>query len=209
MRLLKHKLRDHRCNILLHVWEQLKTEFESSIRDTFDGLKDQYLQLPDNGCWDEVGHEEVGIDDGYLALTVAEVMEEVFEHVLDNVASLIWDLLRRVSRNCKALLLLGESVSCQYIGKRVRGEFELHIGVIASPPPPELAISRGAVYAVLESWQQQESRSQEYYPQQPQQHYDSTMNGGRASSTPPPSPDPAARQRCHLAKVKVKAVDTT
>ncbi|KAG0294600.1 hypothetical protein BGZ96_000873 [Linnemannia gamsii] len=131
---------------------ELKATFESSIRDTFGGIEDQLMMLPAIRGLAEADDEEVRIDDGYLVLDAVELVEEVFEPVMENIADLIRDLLKLAGGNCKALFLLGEFESSQYMWKRAREEFELHVGVIRSPPRPELVISRGAVSVVLESY---------------------------------------------------------
>ncbi|KAG0282105.1 Heat shock 70 kDa protein 12A, partial [Linnemannia gamsii] len=106
---------------------------------------DQFLQLPANRCFDDLEDPEaVGIDDGYLVLTAAELKENVFEPVVKDVLSLIQEQLTQ-AKDCAAIFLVGGFGSSNYLYSRVKAQFSSQVGLISIPPRPELAVVRGAV----------------------------------------------------------------
>ncbi|OAQ25471.1 hypothetical protein K457DRAFT_116537 [Linnemannia elongata AG-77] len=153
-RLLERRLRKYRDIISADHWEDIMYHFAEEIRRYFDGQKDQLMLLPatllaQRGI--EVDNEEAGIDNGYMVFEAANMKDEVFEPVVKDVLTLIGTLLELAGKSCKALFLLGEFGSSEYVQRRVREEFENKAGMISCPPRWDLAISRGAVYAVLDS----------------------------------------------------------
>ncbi|KAF9149607.1 hypothetical protein BG015_008587 [Linnemannia schmuckeri] len=151
-RLVERKLRNYRHIITADEWEGFMATFEMSIRSTFDGVEDQFLHV-DTLAESEISDKEAGVDDeGYLVLSAAELKDDVFEPVVVDVVELIQDMLQRGGRNCKALFMLGEFGSSQYMWERIKQEFYSQIAFISRPPRPELAISRGAVFAGLDSY---------------------------------------------------------
>ena len=160
-RFLEHRLRKYRDIIPAALWENLMYIFTDILRGHFDGQEDQFLQLParflellaEKGFGTE--DEEAGIDDGYMILSAVDMKDEVFERVVKDVLALIRKLLKPFGGSCMAVFLLGEFGSSTYVQKRVREEFEDQVGMISCPPRAELAISRGAVYAALDSYTRQ------------------------------------------------------
>ncbi|KAH7032550.1 hypothetical protein BKA57DRAFT_497464 [Linnemannia elongata] len=153
-RLLERRLRKYRDIISADHWEDIMHHFAEEIRRYFDGQKDQLMLLPatllaQRGI--EVDNEEARIDNGYMVFEAANMKDEVFEPVVKDVLTLIGALLELAGKNCRALFLLGEFGSSEYVQRRVREEFENKAEMISCPPRWDLAISRGAVYAVLDS----------------------------------------------------------
>jgi hypothetical protein len=148
-RLIERKLRNYRHIIPASDWEAMMASFETGIRSIFDGLEDQFVHIP---SLEEIDDEEVGLADGYLVLTATEMREDVFEPVVVDVVGLMRDMLQRGGRYYKALFMLGEFGSSQYMWGRIKQEFDSQVAFVGRPPRPELAISRGAVYAGLDSY---------------------------------------------------------
>lgn len=83
-------------------------------------------------------------------MRATELREDVFEPVVMDVLDLIRDMLQHAGGDGMwALFVLGEFGSIRYMWKRMREEFEHQVGMIYSPPNPELAISNRAGYAGL------------------------------------------------------------
>ncbi|KAF9366694.1 MAG: hypothetical protein J3Q66DRAFT_322754 [Benniella sp.] len=144
-RLLEEKFGHHAANFPANIIPNLVDTFADVIKPQFDGLEDQFLQLPANRCFDDLEDPEaVGIDDGYLVLTAAELKENVFEPVVKDVLSLIQEQLTQ-AKDCAAIFLVGGFGSSNYLYSRVKTQFGGQVGLISIPPRPELAVVRGAV----------------------------------------------------------------
>ncbi|CAO3571550.1 unnamed protein product [Mortierella alpina] len=144
-RLLEEKFGHHAANFPANIIPNLVDTFADVIKPQFDGLEDQFLQLPANRCFDDLEDPEaVGIDDGYLVLTAAELKENVFEPVVKDVLSLIQEQLTQ-AKDCAAIFLVGGFGSSNYLYSRVKAQFSNQVGLISIPPRPELAVVRGAV----------------------------------------------------------------
>ncbi|KAF9275437.1 hypothetical protein BGZ88_002332 [Linnemannia elongata] len=148
-RLLEKKFGRKARNFPANIIPNLVDTFADVIKRQFDGLEDQFFQLPANRCFDDLEDPEaVGIDDGYLVLTAAELKENVFEPVIKDVLSLIREQLT-LAKDCGAIFLVGGFGSSNYLYSRVKAQFSSQVGLISIPPLPELAVVRGAVYAGL------------------------------------------------------------
>lgn len=160
-RLLERQLRKYRDIISAAQWENLMFSFTDMIGGQFDGQEDQFLLLPTllkeliDQRGNDMAAEEARIDDGYIILTAADLKDKVFEPVVKDVLDVIRTFLAQVGENCKTVFLTGQFGSSEYVWRRVREEFKEQVGVISCPPRPELAISRGAVYAGLDSYRRQ------------------------------------------------------
>ncbi|KAF9082751.1 hypothetical protein BGX23_012104 [Mortierella sp. AD031] len=144
-RLSEEKFGHHAANFPANIIPNLVDTFADVIKPQFDGLEDQFLQLPANRCFDDLEDPEaVGIDDGYLVLTAAELKENVFEPVVKDVLSLIQEQLTQ-AKDCSAIFLVGGFGSSNYLYSRVKAQFSGQVGLISIPPRPELAVVRGAV----------------------------------------------------------------
>ncbi|KAK5805635.1 hypothetical protein F5H01DRAFT_283208 [Linnemannia elongata] len=148
-RLLEKKFGHDAANLPANIIPNLVDAFADSIKPRFDGLEDQFLQLPANRCFEDLEDPEAAdIDDGYLVLTAAELKENVFEPVIKDVLSLIQEQLTQ-AKDCGAIFLVGGFGSSNYLYSRVKAQFSSQVGLIFIPPCPELAVVRGAVYAGL------------------------------------------------------------
>lgn len=101
---------------------------------------------------DDTAAEEARIDDGYMDLTAADLKDKVFEPVVKDILDLIRTFLAQVGDRCMAMFLIGQFGASEYVSRRVREELKSQIGLISYPQRWELAISRGAVYAGLDSY---------------------------------------------------------
>ncbi|KAG0076510.1 Heat shock 70 kDa protein 12A [Linnemannia elongata] len=148
-RLLEKKFGPEARNFPANIIPNLVDTFADVIKSQFDGLEDQYFLLPANRCFEDLEDPKaVGIDDGYLVLTAAELKENVFEPVIEDVLSLIQEQLTQ-AKDCGAIFLVGGFGSSTYLSTRVNAQFSSQVGLISIPPLPELAVVRGAVYAIL------------------------------------------------------------
>lgn len=144
-RLLEEKFGHHAANFPANIIPNLVDTFADAIKPQFDGMEDQFLQLPANRCFEDLEDPEaVGIDDGYLVLTAAELKENVFEPVVKDVLSLIQEQLTQ-AKDCAAIFLVGGFGSSSYLYSRVKTQFGSQVGLISIPPRAELAVVRGAV----------------------------------------------------------------
>ncbi|KAF9102112.1 Heat shock 70 kDa protein 12A [Mortierella sp. AM989] len=148
-RLLEEKFGYHAASFPAHIIPNLVYTFADIIAPSFDGIEDQFLQLPANKSFDELEDPEaIGIDDGYLVLSSAELKEQVFEPVVKDVLALIQEQLTQ-AQNCSAIFMIGGFGSSTYLHNRAKAQFYDQVGLISIPPRPELAIARGAVYVGL------------------------------------------------------------
>ncbi|KAH7034414.1 hypothetical protein BKA57DRAFT_521441 [Linnemannia elongata] len=148
-RLLEEKFGHHASNFPANIIPNIVDTFANAIKPQFDGIEDQFLLLPPSRCFEDLEDPEaVGISDGYMVLTAAELKENVFEPVIKDVLSLIQEQLTQ-SKDCGAIFLVGGFGSSNYLYSRVKAQFCSQVGLISIPPCPELAIVRGAVYAGL------------------------------------------------------------
>ncbi|KAG0266596.1 hypothetical protein BG011_001785 [Mortierella polycephala] len=132
-RLLEQKFGHHAANFPANIIPNL----------TWSSLS--LMELPAHRCFDDLEDPEaIGIDDGYLVLSAAELKENVFEPVVKDVLSLIQEQLT-LARNCSAIFLVGGFGSSNYLFSRVNAQFSSQVPLISIPPRPELAVVRGAV----------------------------------------------------------------
>ncbi|KAK3832946.1 MAG: hypothetical protein JOS17DRAFT_789658 [Linnemannia elongata] len=87
-----------------------------------------------------------------MDLTAADLKDKVFEPVVKDILDLIRTFLAQVGDRCMAMFLIGQFGASEYVSRRVREELKSQIGLISYPQRWELAISRGAVYAGLDSY---------------------------------------------------------
>ncbi|KAG0377942.1 hypothetical protein BGX24_005116 [Mortierella sp. AD032] len=152
---LERKLRKFRGKIPAHGWEDCMSYFKYDMQSTFS-LEDEhcYLPIPEFFGMDSLKDLDIGLEDGMLCLPVEELKLEVFEPAVGDVLELIQDLMQsqqRLGGKGKAIFMLGEFGSCQYMLERARQEFKDHVELVAAPVRPSMAVSRGAVYMGLDS----------------------------------------------------------
>ncbi|RUP50449.1 hypothetical protein BC936DRAFT_139040 [Jimgerdemannia flammicorona] len=143
-RLLERKFKDYMATIPACAFEAMMDQFVDLIKPQFDGVDDQFLQLPAAMNLEELTNEAIGLEDGVLCLTAAELKSEVFEPVIRDVLTLIEEQLRKAN-SLQAIFLVGGFGTSNYLFERAHQSFASRVGLISVPPRGELAITRGAV----------------------------------------------------------------
>ncbi|KAF9191421.1 hypothetical protein BGZ50_009375 [Haplosporangium sp. Z 11] len=128
-------------------WLQLMDTFIHNVKPLFDGIDDQYINMPAVLGRADMNDYEIGLEDGVLTVTAEEMRREVFDPVVDDVLKLIHNQLQQTGFQCNAILLVGGFGCSSYLQTRVRSEFGSMVGLIAVPPRAELAVVRGAAIA--------------------------------------------------------------
>ncbi|KAI8598106.1 hypothetical protein EDD21DRAFT_383508 [Dissophora ornata] len=128
-------------------WVQLMETFIHNVKPLFDGIDDQYIQMPAVPGRADLTDYDIGLEDGVLTVTAEEMRREVFDPVVDDVLRLIQHQLQQTGFNCQAIFLVGGFGSSGYLLTRVRSEFSNIVRTIAVPPRAELAVVRGAAIA--------------------------------------------------------------
>ncbi|KAG0249244.1 hypothetical protein BG011_009470 [Mortierella polycephala] len=128
-------------------WRQLMDTFIHNVKPLFDGIDDQYINMPAVPGRADMNDYEIGLEEGVLTVTAEEMRREVFDPVVDDVLRLIHHQLEQTGFQCNAILLVGGFGCSSYLQTRVRSEFGSKVGLVAVPPRAELAVVRGAVIA--------------------------------------------------------------
>ncbi|KAI8889431.1 actin-like ATPase domain-containing protein [Backusella circina FSU 941] len=144
-KLLKKKLNRYLSIILASAFEVMMEAFINDIKPQFDGIEDQYIVLPASINLGSLTDLEIGLEDGFLCLTAAELKKEVFEPVICEVLNLCNDQLQKAGQ-LQAIFLVGGFGSSNYLFERTQQQFSSRVQLIAVPPRCELAVVRGAVY---------------------------------------------------------------
>ncbi|KAI8340001.1 hypothetical protein BC941DRAFT_419156 [Chlamydoabsidia padenii] len=123
-------------------------QFVDSIKPEFDGLDDQYLNIPASVQLDRLCDPDSDcVDEGTLILRAVELKEKVFEPVVQKVI----DLMERQygdipDKRLSCIFLVGGFGSSNYLYQRVNQVFSNRVKQILCPPRAAMAIVRGAVY---------------------------------------------------------------
>lgn len=144
-KLLKRKFREYLSSIPASAFETMMDNFVDLIKPQFDGVEDQFITLPAAMNLASLNNPAIGLEDGMLCLTAAELKKEVFEPVIKEVINLCEEQLQKAQR-LQAIFLVGGFGSSNYLFDRVQAEFGSRVGLVAVPPRCELAVVRGAVY---------------------------------------------------------------
>ncbi|KAI8065127.1 hypothetical protein BC940DRAFT_304851 [Gongronella butleri] len=144
-KLLKKKFKDYLSSIPASAFETMMDIFVDLIKPQFDGMEDQFITLPASMNLESLTNPTIGLEDGVLCITAAELKQEVFEPVIKEVLALIEDQLIKAG-SLQAVFLVGGFGSSNYLFERVHQEFSGRVGLVAVPPRCELAVVRGAVY---------------------------------------------------------------
>ncbi|CAO0800195.1 unnamed protein product [Mucor circinelloides] len=144
-KLLKRKFREYLSSIPASAFETMMDNFVDLIKPQFDGVEDQFITLPAAMNLASLNNPAIGLEDGMLCLTAAELKKEVFEPVIKEVINLCEEQLQKAQR-LQAIFLVGGFGSSNYLFERVQAEFGSRVGLVAVPPRCELAVVRGAVY---------------------------------------------------------------
>lgn len=86
-KLIQDKLGEQAQKIPAAAMNNLMDQFIDDIKPEFDGLDDQYLNLPASINLNELNIEEDCLDEGCLVLRAEELKELVFEPVIKRVVS--------------------------------------------------------------------------------------------------------------------------
>ncbi|CAO3651187.1 unnamed protein product [Cunninghamella blakesleeana] len=144
-KLLKKKFKEYLSSIPASAFETMMDTFVDLIKPQFDGVEDQFITLPASMNLESLTNPAIGLEDGVLCITAAELKQEVFEPVIKEVLALIEDQLIKAG-SLQAIFLVGGFGSSNYLFERVHQEFSGRVGLVAVPPRCELAVVRGAVY---------------------------------------------------------------
>ncbi|KAF9930720.1 hypothetical protein FBU30_000098 [Linnemannia zychae] len=128
-------------------WTQIMDAFIHQVKPLFDGIEDQYINMPAVPGRSDMTDYDIGLEDGVLTLSAEEMRREVFDPVVDDVLRLIQHQLQLTGFNCHAIFMVGGFGSSDYLNTRVKAEFGNKVGLIAKPPRAELAVVRGAALA--------------------------------------------------------------
>ncbi|KAG1473960.1 hypothetical protein G6F56_000646 [Rhizopus delemar] len=143
--LLKEKLGEQVEHLPPAAKNSLMDQFIDNIKPEFDGLDDQYLNIPVS--IDLSGLDTNYLDDGTLALRADELKDKVFEPVVKRVLSLIEKQFSQApNQHISCIFLVGGFGSSNYLFQRVQETFEERAKQILCPPRAALAVVRGAVY---------------------------------------------------------------
>ncbi|KAG1053115.1 hypothetical protein G6F46_003398 [Rhizopus delemar] len=144
-KLLKKKFKEYLSTIPASAFESMMDTFVELIKPQFDGVEDQFITLPASMNLASLNNPAIGLEDGMLCLTAAELKKDVFEPVIKEVLNLCEEQLQKAQR-LEAIFLVGGFGSSNYLFERVQEEFGPRVGLVAVPPRCELAVVRGAVY---------------------------------------------------------------
>ncbi|KAI8985115.1 hypothetical protein BDB01DRAFT_788960 [Pilobolus umbonatus] len=118
--------------------------FIDTIKPSFDGTEDQYIDVAMGFDLITKTSEAVGLNEGKFVLTVDELKNEVFDPVVNSVVKLCCELEKETS-NLKAIFMVGGFGSSSYLHKQMEKEFKPRNISIIQPERPEMAVTRGAV----------------------------------------------------------------
>ncbi|KAI9022755.1 hypothetical protein CLU79DRAFT_142414 [Phycomyces nitens] len=144
-KLLKKKFKENLSTIPTSAFDIMMDSFVDLIKPQFDGFEDQFLSLPASINIGSINNSSIGLEEGMLCISAAELKQEVFNPVIDEILSLVGNQLQRAG-SLKAIFLVGGFGSSNYLFKRIQDEFGRAVPLIAVPPRCELAVVRGAVY---------------------------------------------------------------
>lgn len=94
--LIEEKLGDQVNDLPAAAMNNLMDQFVDNIKPEFDGLDDQYLNLPVSIKLDQIntGNDDGCLDEGTLALRADELKEKVFEPVVQRVVGINAELFK-------------------------------------------------------------------------------------------------------------------
>ncbi|KAF7727820.1 hypothetical protein EC973_007051 [Apophysomyces ossiformis] len=150
--LLREKLGPQADSLPATVMNNMMDQFIDNIKPEFDGLEDQYLNLPASIALDEidVAQTEYCVDDATLILRADELKQKVFEPVICKVISLVekqYSMIEDGRLDC--IFIVGGFGSSNYLYQRIQGTFKNRVSQILCPPRAAMAVVRGAVYLGL------------------------------------------------------------
>ncbi|KAI9473985.1 MAG: hypothetical protein EXX96DRAFT_529019 [Benjaminiella poitrasii] len=149
--LIEEKLRDQLKDVPAIAINNLMDQFVDNIKPEFDGLDDQYLNLPASIDLDKIYTDNDGsLDEGTMVLRANELKEKVFDPVVERVISLLTRQYNSIpDGRLSCIFLVGGFGSSNYLYHRVQEVFSSKVSQILCPPRAAMAVVRGAVYFAL------------------------------------------------------------
>ncbi|KAG2204055.1 hypothetical protein INT47_007049 [Mucor saturninus] len=145
--LMEEKLGDQVKRLPAAAMNNLMDQFVDNIKPEFDGLDDQYLNIPVSVNLAELNIDTDCLDEGTMALRADELKEKVFEPVIKRVIALLEKQYNEVhDKNLSCIFLVGGFGSSNYLFQRVHEVFDSRVKQILCPPRAAMAVVRGAVY---------------------------------------------------------------
>ncbi|KAI8372829.1 uncharacterized protein BYT42DRAFT_578166 [Radiomyces spectabilis] len=145
--LLKNKFGDHADDMPLCTLEMIMDTFVEKIKPNFDGKEDQYLEIPATAC--QFIEPHLLNEDGCVVLEVQELVEKVFDPVFNDIKVLVDEQIERANTSIDAIFLVGGFGCSEFLYETLKAHVASRVPVLAMPPRPELAVSRGAIYHML------------------------------------------------------------
>ncbi|ORE05092.1 hypothetical protein BCV72DRAFT_250807 [Rhizopus microsporus var. microsporus] len=143
--LLEEKLGDQVKDLPPATINNLMDQFIDNIKPEFDGLDDQYLNIPVSIDLSQL--DDDCLDEGTMILRAQDLKEKVFEPVVRRVLALIEKQYNQVSdQRVSCIFLVGGFGSSNYLFQRVQETFQDRVKQILCPPRAAMAVVRGAVY---------------------------------------------------------------
>ncbi|KAI8066488.1 hypothetical protein BC940DRAFT_302289 [Gongronella butleri] len=131
-----------RCmdSMLNHFIERIKPQFD-------DGDDEYFIPIPFSLGYPNNDDPDHHIFDGTMVFGFEELRDKVFEPVVVRVLDLIQKQLdASAQRPVDAIFMVGGFGKSLYLQRRVREMFVPRVTYVSSPPRPEMAVVRGAVY---------------------------------------------------------------
>ncbi|KAI8081779.1 uncharacterized protein BX664DRAFT_286040 [Halteromyces radiatus] len=146
--LLQSKLGRQANNLPNAAVRNMIDQFVDIIKPEFDGLDDQYLNLPASVQLDQLCDPSSDcVDEGTLVLRASELKEKVFDPVVEKVISLMESQFQQIpDGRLSCIFLVGGFGSSNYLFQRVQQVFSNRVNQILCPPRAAMAIVRGAVH---------------------------------------------------------------
>ncbi|ORX55182.1 actin-like ATPase domain-containing protein [Hesseltinella vesiculosa] len=127
--------------MLISFVEHIKSHFFEDDDDEY------YINIPSSLGYPNSEDPDYGIHDGTIVFTFEEIRDKVFEPVVTRVLNLIQRQLDSSGSNSvDAIFMVGGFGMSTYLQHRVKETFVPRVRFVSSPPRPEMAVVRGAVY---------------------------------------------------------------
>ncbi|KAI7852215.1 hypothetical protein BDC45DRAFT_513724 [Circinella umbellata] len=144
-KLLRSKLKKLVDPIPPAALENMMETFIDTLKPSFDGTDDLFMNLPMNLGTTEHTNPDIGLDEGVLRFSVTELKEKVFEPVVQEVLALVYKQ-KQQTHNLKAIFTVGGFGASHYLQNRITEEYKKYGIKVVTPYRAELAVARGAAY---------------------------------------------------------------
>ncbi|ORX62896.1 actin-like ATPase domain-containing protein [Hesseltinella vesiculosa] len=129
--------------------DSMLNSFIEHIKPHFFEEPDQehYINIPFSLGYPNNEDPDYGIYDGAMSFTFEELRDKVFEPVIQKILGLIQHQLdSSAMKPVDAIFMVGGFGMSTYLQHRVRETFVPRVRFVSTPPRPEMAVVRGAVY---------------------------------------------------------------